>query len=117
MPNGKFNKLVQSLTANSYANDCVYTETVDIAGGQELVATVDGDWSLKSNPSLLTGEPTVIMSVEPGSVKYGPTSTKADHWKSVRCMNQLDISYLDKEGLRIMRGATSLETIFVFQKS
>ena len=116
MPNGKFNKLTQSLKAKSYANDCVYEEIVDVVGGQEVIATVDGDWSMKSTPSLLTGEPTVLMSVEPGTVKYGPTSTKADHWKSVRCMNQLDMSFMDKEGLRIMRGNTSLDTIFIFKK-
>jgi hypothetical protein len=85
-----------------------------------VVATVTGDWQLKSTTSLLTGEPTVILVVEPGLVKYGPTETKADHWKSVRAMNMLDVSYLEaqEEGrgrLRIMRGNTSTDTLFIFK--
>ena len=115
MPQGKFNSLVQSLKSKSFAKDCDYKETIDVAGGQSIIANVDGDWDLKSTASLLTGEPTVIMSVEPNTVRYGPSTTKADHWKSVRSMNLLDMSYLDDK-IRIMRGNTSVRTIFIFKK-
>jgi hypothetical protein len=77
--------------------------------------TISGDWELKQSVSLLTGKPTVLLNVEPDKVVYGPTSTRADHWKSVRAMNLLDITYLDND-LRIMRGNTSINTIFVFQR-
>ena len=86
-----------------------------MGGGNDVVASVDGDWSLKSTTSLLTGEPSLIVSVEPGTVKYGPTATKADHWKSVRSMNMLNLVYLDDD-VRVMRGNTSTDTVFVFRR-
>jgi len=106
---------VQTLTSKSYASDCAYEERIAVGGGNDVVASVDGDWSLKSTTSLLTGEPSLIVSVEPGTVKYGPTATKADHWKSVRSMNMLNLVYLDND-VRVMRGNTSTDTVFVFRR-
>jgi hypothetical protein len=65
--------------------------------------------------SLFTGSKTVILNVVPDKVKYGLTSTRADHWKSLGPTNRLDLSYLDDD-LRVMRGCTSSDTIFVFKK-
>lgn len=118
-PNGKFAGLKQTLTCSKYVRDLEYRERIDTLGGSDQTSfdvSIDGDWELKQSISLLTGEPSIIMAVEPFQVSYLTTSTKADHWKSVRSMNLLDLSYLDENGLRIMRGNTSTDTIFIFQK-
>lgn len=118
-PNGKFAGLKQTLTSSKYVRDLEYRERIDTLGGSDQTSfdvSIDGDWELKQSISLLTGEPSIIMAVEPFQVSYLTTSTKADHWKSVRSMNLLDLSYLDENGLRIMRGNTSTDTIFIFQK-
>ena len=107
--------MVQCLTAERYACDVEYRERISVGGGG-FDAVVEGDWMLRNTASLLTGEPTVTMVVEPGVVRYGGTETKADHWKSVRSMNVLDMTYLD-DSLRVMRGNTSTDTIFIFAKS
>ena len=65
--------------------------------------------------SLFTGEQAIALKVEPNLVLYGITTQKADHWKSLGPMNLLDISYLDDD-LRIMRGTTSSESIFIFKR-
>jgi len=115
-PNGKFAGLRQNLQAASYANDVEYTEHIAVTPEvSSFDVTITGDWELKSSVSILTGAPSVVMNVEPSKVVYGPTSTRADHWKSVRCMNLLDISYLDDD-IRVMRGNTSTDTIFIFQR-
>ena len=77
--------------------------------------SVTGTWDLRTSVSLFTGEPSIVMTVTPDRVTYGPTSTRADHWKSLGPMNMLDISYVDKD-LRIMRGNTSVDTIFVWRR-
>lgn len=73
------------------------------------------DWDLRTEVSLFTGKPSNVLSVTPDSVKYGPRSDKADHWKSLGPMNLLVLSYLDDD-LRIMRGNTSTDTLFIFKK-
>ncbi|GMH61365.1 hypothetical protein TrST_g6694 [Triparma strigata] len=115
LPNGSFLSLTQTLTHNSYASDCLYAESISAGAGSVVSATVDGDWNLRSSVSLLTGEPCVIVNVEPLNVKHSGTTTRADHWKSVRCMNMLNLDYIDGD-LRIMRGNTSLDTVFVWKK-
>ncbi|GMH77762.1 hypothetical protein TL16_g07520 [Triparma laevis f. inornata] len=114
LPNGKFMELTQTLTHNNYASDCLYLEKIDV-GATIVEAEVDGDWNLRSSVSLLTGEACVIVNVEPLNVKHSKTTTRADHWKSVRCMNMLNLDYLDDD-LRIMRGNTSLDTVFVWKR-
>lgn len=116
-PNGKFGGLGQKLIATKYITDVEYVERINvIPEANSFDARVNGDWELKSSVSLFTGAPSTILSVEPDKVMYGPTTTRADHWKSVRSMNLLDLSYLDDD-LRIMRGNTSTDTLFIFRRS
>jgi hypothetical protein len=76
---------------------------------------IDGTWQLRNSVSLFTGEPSILLSVEPNRVTYGPTSTRADHWKALGPMNLLDVTYLDDE-IRIMRGNTATDALFIFKK-
>ena len=100
----------------SYYSDVEYIERINVIPEESSFdATVTGSWELKNSASLFTGSSTILMSIEPLNVIYGPTNTRADHWKSVRCMNLLDISYLDDD-FRIMRGNTSTDTIFILKK-
>lgn len=113
-PNGKFDTLVQKLKASKYVMDVEYIEHIKVVPSTaSFDVTVTGSWDLRSSISLFTGEPSIVMTVEPDRVSYGPTSTRGDHWKSLGPMNMLDISYLD-DNLRIMRGNTSIETVFIF---
>lgn len=115
-PNGKFAGLRQNLILNKYITDVEYTERIAVNPEQNSFdVKVNGDWELKSSVSLFTGAPSTILSIEPDKVVYGPTTTRADHWKSVRSMNLLDLSYLDND-LRIMRGNTSTDTLFIFKR-
>merc|ERR1712087_21195 len=116
-PSGKFQSLKQVLS-QSISNllvDVKYIEriNVDAPENSSFDVTIDGDWKLKNSTSLFTGEPCVLLTVEPNTVKYLTTSTRADHWKSVRS-NVLDVTYLD-DSLRVMRGNTNEETIFIFE--
>ena len=115
-PNGRFGNLKQKLTASKFLTDVEYIEHIEVTPkNASFDVTVTGTWDLRNSVSLFTGEPSVVMSVQPDRVSYGPTSTRADHWKSLGPMNMLDISYLD-EDLRIMRGNTSVENLFVFRR-
>jgi len=115
-PNGKFGGVRQVLTATKFLSDMEYKERIDVTpSSASFDVTVNGIWDLRKSMSLFTGQPTVILNVEPDRVSYGPTSTRADHWKSLGPVNRLDLSYLDDD-LRIMRGCTSSETLFVFKK-
>jgi len=117
VPNGKFESLKQKLTSSKYVSDVEYIERIAaVPDTSSFDAIVTGDWELKKTVSLLTGSPSIIMVIEPKDVKYGPTSTRADHWKSVRSMNMLDLSYLDDD-TRIMRGNTSTDTLFIFKRA
>ena len=115
-PNGRFGSLKQKLTVTKFLTDVEYVEHIEVSPkNASFDVTVTGTWDLRTSVSLFTGEPSVVMSVRPDRVSYGPTSTRADHWKSLGPLNMLDISYLD-EDLRIMRGNTAVETLFIFRR-
>jgi PAP_fibrillin len=116
VPNGRFGRLQQKLMATKYLTDVEYKEHIVLTpASASFDVTVTGTWEVRSSVSLFTGAPSVVLQVVPDRVTYGPTSTRADHWKSLGPMNLLDISYLD-EDLRIMRGNTSVDTIFIFRR-
>ena len=114
-PNGKFGGVVQKLQATKWTSDIEYKERIEVPAGASFDVTVTGDWKLKGTVNLFTGEPTTVLQIEPDKVEYGPTSTKGDHWKSLGPLNLLDITYLDDD-LRVMRGNTSVNTIFIFRR-
>ena len=114
-PNGRFGGVVQKLQASKYTSDIEYRERIEVPAGASFDVTVTGDWKLKGTVNLFSGEPTTSLCVDPEKVEYGPTSTRADHWKSLGPLNLLDITYLD-ENLRVMRGNTSTNTIFIFRR-
>ena len=114
-PNGKFGGLKQNLKASKYLSDVEYIEQIN-AGPASFEVRITGDWELRNSVSLFTGSRSVALSVEPDKVTYGLTSQRADHWKSLGPMNLLDIAYLDSD-LRIMRGTTSTDSIFIFKRS
>lgn len=115
-PNGKFSTLKQKLTFSKFMSDVEYTEHIEVTpSSASFDVTVTGSWSLRKSISLFTGQATIILAVEPDRVSYGPTSTRADHWKSLGPMNYLDLLYLDDD-LRIMRGNTSMNTIFILRR-
>jgi len=113
----RFGGLQQKLTATKYLSDVEYTEKmVGKFGGQEAEVRVTGDWDLRTEVSLFTGKPSNVLSVVPDKVFYASRSDKADHWKSLGPMNLLVLSYLDGD-LRIMRGNTSTDTLFIWRRS
>lgn len=113
-PNGRFAGLKQTLKASKYLTDVEYKERIEVnPSSASFDVTVNGDWALRSSVSLFTGDPSIVLQVTPDRVEYGPTSTRADHWKSLGPMNMLDIVYLD-DTLRVMRGNTSVDTVFIF---
>ena len=115
-PNGKFGGLKQKLVATKFLADVEYKERVEVnPSSASFDVTVDGNWEIRRSVSLFTGEPSVVLAVDPQRVMYGPTNTKADHWKSLGPTNILDLVYLD-EDLRIMRGSTSVDTILIFRR-
>lgn len=115
-PNGRFSNLKQKLIVTKFLTDVEYIERIEVnPSSASFDVTVTGTWDLRTSVSLFTGEPSIVMTVAPDRVTYGPTSTRADHWKSLGPMNMLDITYLDQD-LRIMRGNTSVDTIFVFRR-
>lgn len=115
-PNGKFGGLTQKLEFSKFKQDVTYKEQIDcIPESSSFEVTVNGAWDLRKSISLFTNKPCTMLSVEPDRVRYGPTSTRADHWKSLGPMNMLDVTYLDDD-LRIMRGNTATDSIFVFQR-
>jgi hypothetical protein len=116
-PNGRFAGLKQKLQASKYMSDAEYIERIEVTPSTaSFDVNVDGVWDLRTSVSLFTGQPSIIVNVEPGRVTYGPTSTRADHWKSLGPMNMLDLTYLDEE-LRVMRGCTSSDTVFIFKRT
>ena len=115
-PNGKFGGLTQSLEYAKFRQDVVYKEQIDVTPqAASFQVEVNGAWELRKSISLFTNRPCTMLSVEPNAVKYGPTNTRGDHWKSLGPMNLLDVTYLD-EDLRIMRGNTASDAIFVWQR-
>lgn len=115
-PNGKFGGLKQVLKASKFMADAEYIERIDVnPSSASFDVQVTGDWELGKSVSLFTGEPSLVMTIVPDRVVYGPTSTRADHWKSLGPLNMLDVTYLDEE-LRIMRGNTAVDTVFIFRR-
>jgi hypothetical protein len=115
-PNGKFGGLKQTLSTTAVLSDVEYSEFINVKPDTaSFDVKINGSWDLRKSISLFTGEPSLVLSVEPNRVSYGPTSTRADHWKSLGPMNMLDVTYLDDE-LRIMRGNTAVETVFIFKR-
>jgi hypothetical protein len=95
------------LIASKFLNDVEYTEHIKVVpDSASFDVTVNGGWDLRTSVSIFTGEPSISLTVVPDKVSYGPTSTRADHWKSLGPTNMLDLSYLDDD-LRVMRGNTS----------
>jgi len=116
LPNGRFGGLIQKLELSKFMSDVEYLERIIVKpGSNSFDVSVTGDWKVGSNFNMFTGEPTTTLSVEPLQVTYGPTSTRADHWKSLGPLNKLNIVYLDSD-LRIMKGTTSTETVFIFKR-
>ena len=116
-PNGSFGGLKMKLTATKFMTDLEYVERINVVpDSASFDVRIDGDWDLRSSVSIFTGEPSIVLTVVPEKVTYGPTSTRADHWKSLGPTNMLDVSYLD-EDLRVMRGNTSTDSILVFQRT
>ena len=112
----RFGGLKQKIIGTKYLSDVEYTEQViGKLGGKSFEVKITGDWELKTELSLFTGKPANVMSVTPDSVSYGPRRDKADHWKSLGPMNMLLLSYID-EDLRIMRGNTSTDTLFIWRR-
>jgi hypothetical protein len=115
-PNGKFAGLKQKLTTSKFVKDVEYLERVEVnPSSASFDVSVTGSWDIKTSMSLFTGQPTIVLDIEPDRVNYGPTSTRADHWKSLGPTNMLDLTYLD-EDFRVMRGCTSTETVFLYKK-
>ena len=116
-PNGRFAGVKQVLKANKYMTDVEYLERIEVnPSSASFDVKVTGDWELRRSVSLFTGEPSTVLTVVPERVTYGPTSTRADHWKSLGPLNMLDVTYLD-EDLRVMRGNTAVDTIFIFRRA
>jgi len=115
-PNGKFGGLKQKLTATKFIRDVEYQEWIDVTpSAASFYVSVTGSWDLKTSISLFTGEPSILLEIAPFKVEYGPTSTRADHWKSLGPTNLLDMTYLD-EDFRVMRGCTAVETVFLYKR-
>lgn len=112
-----FGGLQQELSSTKYMSDVEYTEqVVGKFGGQSGEVKITGDWDLRTEVSLFTGKPANILTVTPDRVRYLARKDKADHWKSLGPMNLLVLTYLD-EDLRIMRGNTSTDTLFILRRS
>lgn len=111
-----FGGLRQTLSATKYLADVEYAEqVVPKLGGKSYEVKITGDWDMRTEVSLFTGRPSNILTVLPDRVAYGPRSDKADHWKSLGPLNLLVLSYLD-EDIRIMRGNTSTDTLFIWRR-
>ena len=116
IPNGRFTGVKQKLTATKFIRDLEYIERIEVnPSSASFDVQVTGNWDLRTSVSLFTGQPSIILNLEPDRVNYGPTSTRADHWKSLGPMNMLDVTYLDND-LRVMRGCTSTDSIFIWKR-
>ncbi|KAG5188406.1 hypothetical protein JKP88DRAFT_287497 [Tribonema minus] len=67
---------------------------------------------VRETTSLLSGARSVALDVTTKRVKYSFMSVIGERWKPLRAMALLDIVYLDQD-LRVMRGQTSTNTIFI----
>lgn len=117
VPNGSFGGLKMKLTATKFMTDLEYVERINVVpDSASFEVTIDGDWELRSSVSIFTGDPSIVLTVVPEKVTYGPTSTRADHWKSLGPTNMMDVTYLDGD-IRIMRGNTATSSILVFRRT
>ena len=117
VPNGSFGGLKMKLTATKFMTDLEYVERINVVpDSASFDVIIDGDWELRSSVSIFTGDPSIVLTVVPEKVTYGPTSTRADHWKSLGPTNMMDVTYLDRD-IRIMRGNTSTNSILVFRRT
>jgi PAP_fibrillin len=115
-PNGRFNNLKQKFTVTKVFQDMEYIERIEVnPSSASFDVSVPGSWNLRKSVSLFSGESTIVVELQPERVNYGPTSMRADHWKSLGPMNMLDLTYLD-ENLRVMRGCTSADTLFIWKR-
>jgi hypothetical protein len=117
IPNGKFQSLTQTMTYSKFRQDVVYNESIQLPTSS-MEVQVNGSWELRRSINLFTDQPCTMLSIEPNMVQYGPKSflsTRGDHWKSLGPHNLLDVTYLDDD-LRIMRGNTASDSIFVWQR-
>mmetsp|Transcript_996 Transcript_996/g.1934 ORF Transcript_996/g.1934 Transcript_996/m.1934 type:complete len:579 (-) Transcript_996:3161-4897(-) len=115
-PNGRFGGLKQTLRATKYVRDVEYQEWIEVTpSAASFYVTITGGWDLKTSMSLFTGEPSIVLNIEPDKVEWGSTSTRGDHWKSLGPTNLLDMTYLDDD-FRVMRGCTSTETLFLYKR-
>jgi len=112
-PQGTFKSLRQTLTHSAYDSSLIYTETIGTVFDREIIAYVKGSWGLKKSKSMLTGLNRLTFVCDPDTVEYMGTTTKADHWKSVRSINVLDVTSAGGE-VWVGRGETSRETVFVW---
>ena len=112
---GEFAQLKQSLNLNPYEQSVEYTEKIKTLLPKPLLASVKGNWTFKKTRSLISGANIYMLNVEPDTVKYLKTSTRADHWKSVRSANVSDLTFLSSE-VRVMRGNTSRSTVFIWKR-
>jgi PAP_fibrillin len=116
VPNGRFGGVKQVLKSDDFLTDMEYQERIEVTPSTaSFDVRVTGDWELRSSTSLFTGDPSIVLIVVPDRVVYGPTSTRADHWKSLGPLNMLDVAYLD-DNLRVMRGNTSTDSIFIWRR-
>jgi len=107
VPNGKFGGVRQILKYTKWVSDVDHFEKIVVTpASASFDVQITGVWDIRKSTSLFTGEPCTSLSIEPDRVKYGPTSTRADHWKSIGPTKMLDITYLD-DNLRVMRGNTA----------
>lgn len=116
-PNGRFAGLKQKLQASKFRSDLEYIERIEVNPSfASFDVQVTGNWYLVSGLSIFSQKPSLVLNAVPEFVKYGPANEKADYWKTLNPMNMLDLTYLD-EDLRVMRGASSPETIFILQRT
>lgn len=115
-PNGKFGGLQMSLQSSKVVADVEYLERVEVnPSSASFDVRVTGSWELRNSVSLFSGEPSIVLTVVPDRVMYPTVNMNADHWKSLGPANMLDVAYLD-EDLRIMRGNTAVDNVFIFRR-
>jgi hypothetical protein len=114
LPNARFVGLRQILTKDNDVLDGIYEEQLEVAG-KPLLVTVTADWELRETRSIITDETALSLEVFTQRVQYGFIDVIGERWKALRSMRLLDVLYMG-DGLRIMRGQTSSNTIFVWKR-
>lgn len=71
-PNGRFAGLKQELTVTKVLQDMEYKERIEVnPSSASFDVSVPGSWQLRRSVSLFTGEPSVVVLLEPERVNYG----------------------------------------------